>query len=185
MNPSSVSVANDHTFAPTRSVRDGLRDYLLENSFTEADYTQPTFRLKVLGKNIDVPNGPNRQWAIPIHDLHHVATGYGTDFVGEGEIAVWELRGGCRTPVVYFLNLVAAAIGTLLAPRRIWAAFCASKSARAIYRSDLNRERILEMPIGTLREHLGIPTEGLARGERRLHADAEARRARNPATVHS
>ncbi len=28
---------------------------------------------------------------IPFNDLHHVATGYGTDVLGEAEIGAWEL----------------------------------------------------------------------------------------------
>jgi ubiquinone biosynthesis protein Coq4 len=27
-----------------------------------------------------------------LHDLHHVATGFGTDMIGEGEVSVWETR---------------------------------------------------------------------------------------------
>lgn len=168
-------------------VREGLAGYLAENSFEVREYTAPTFRLKLLGRYFDVPNTRDRQWAIPLHDLHHVATGYGTDFAGEAEIAAWELRGGCRTWVVYYLNLVALSLGLAVAPTRVFASLRAARSARALYRQPLRYEEALSLTIGELRERLGVPREGLATRGRRLHTDAQERRdgqmGREPAMV--
>ncbi len=160
---------------PRMSVREGLSEYLAENGFDVAEYTAPTFRLKMFGRYFDAPNSPHRQWAIPLHDLHHLASGYGTDWVGEAEIGVWELRAGCKTPVVYYLNAMAALIGTVIAPRRMVAAWRAARGARALYRSGLSYEQALAMTIGELRAHLGVPEGGLG-GERHLHTDAEVSR---------
>lgn len=158
------------------SVRDARDQYLAENGFLISEYTSPTFRLKVLGRYFDLPNSRDRQWAIPLHDLHHVATGYGTDFVGEAEIGVWELRAGCRTWVVYYLNATAAFIGLFLAPRRMLAAYRAAKGAKAIYRQAFTGDDALSMTVGDLRQRLGIPPTGLATVPRRLHTDAEENR---------
>lgn len=58
------------------------------------------------------------------HDLHHVATGYGTTLVGEAEIGAWELASGCRHYyVAWILNLGAVVTGLFLAPRRVVRAF--------------------------------------------------------------
>lgn len=156
-------------------VKDGLDAYLDENGFDIAEYKAPTFRLKVFGRYFDARNSPDRQWAIPLHDLHHLATGYGTDWVGEAEIGIWELRAGCRTFIVYWLNAMATLIGFVIAPGRVVAAYRAARGAHALYRQGLSYEAVLEMTIGELRARLGVPEEGLA-GERRLHTDAEARR---------
>ena len=169
--PSDLS----HPLDPNMTVRQGLADYLAENGFDVREYTAPTFRLKVLGRYFDVPNTRDRQWAIPLHDLHHVATGYGTDFAGEAEIAAWELSGGCRTWVVYYLNLTALSLGLAIAPRRVLEALRAARSARALYRQPLGYEEALALTIGELRERLGVPREGLATRGRRLHTDAQER----------
>jgi hypothetical protein len=176
----SMNVKLTDTGRPTDArmvVKEGLGEYLAENGFDAAEYTAPTFRLKMFGRYFDVPSSPDRQWAIPLHDLHHLATGYGTDWVGEAEIGVWELRAGCKTGVVYALNLSALVIGLALAPRRMLAAYRAAKGARALYRTGLPYEKVMSMTVGELRAYLGIPEGGLG-GERRLHPDAEtARRA--------
>lgn len=156
-------------------VRAGRDDYLAENGFTEAEYTMPTVRLKFFGRYFDFPNSPNRQWAIPLHDLHHLATGYGTDFIGEAEVGLWELRAGCETPIVYALNGAAVVIGLFLSPRRMLAAYRAAKGARTLYRAPLPMEEVLSMRVGDLRAHLAIPEGGLC-GERRLHEDAQRNR---------
>lgn len=153
-------------------VEDARADYLDENGFKVAEYTLPTVRLKVLGRYMDFPNTKARQWAIPLHDLHHLATGYGTDFVGEAEIGAWELRAGCETFIVYYLNSVAVLIGMFLSPRRVLAAFRAAKGARSLYRAPVPMEQALSMRVADLREHLGIPKSGLTTS-RRLHEDAQ------------
>ncbi len=140
--------------------------YLARKGFTTEAYSAPTFRLTILGRPWDLPNRPNRRWAIPLHDLHHVATGYGTDFVGEAEIGAWELAAGCKTPVVYALNVAAVLLGLLLAPIRVLRAFRAGWRAHALYRQSFDYERLLELPVAELRARLGVPPAGLA-GDRR------------------
>ncbi len=156
-------------------------EYLAENGFTVAEYTKPTVRLKFFGRYFDFPNSPNRQAAIPLHDLHHVATGYGTDFVGEAEVGMWELRAGCETAVVYFLNGMAVLIGLSLSPRRMLAAYRAAKGAQSLYRAPVPVEKLLAMRVGELRAHLGVPDKGIG-VERRLHEDARLLRERQIGT---
>ncbi len=172
---SSTSVKLTDTtrpFEPTLRVEDARTDYLAENGFDVAEYTSPTFRLKLLGRYFDVRNTPDRQWAIPLHDLHHLATGYGTDFLGEAEIGAWELRAGCETFIVYYLNSMAVLFGLFLSPRRVLAAFRAAKGARSLYRAPLPMDQALSMRLGDLRSHLGVPRSGIA-NDRRLHEDAQ------------
>jgi hypothetical protein len=165
--------ASDHRpIAPTARVLEARDAYLAENGFSAAEYGAPTFRLKLFGRPFDLRNGASRQWAIPLHDLHHVATGYGTDFIGEAEIGAYELAAGCRTFIVYWLNSVAVLIGLFLSPLRVLAGFRAGLRARALYRLDVPYEELLALDVGALRRLLGLPEGGLAEHPRRLHAAA-------------
>src|SRR5688572_5962977 len=57
--------------------------------------------------------------ALPIHDLHHIVTGYGVDATGEAEVAAWEIASGCpASPSVWYGNLAFMALGLASAPRR-------------------------------------------------------------------
>jgi hypothetical protein len=164
----SSSFSRDRPLPPTLTVRAAREVYLAENGFTTEEYTAETFSLMILGGRFKVtlPNPPPRRWAVALHDLHHVATGYGADFIGEGEVALWELMGGCETWIVYLLNVLAAMFGVVLSPRRMLAAYAGARTAKALYRQDVKLDALLDMTLGDLRERLGVPREGLAEGER-------------------
>jgi hypothetical protein len=154
-------------------MRDALGAYLAENGFDTAGYTAPTYEVEVFGRAYTFTNTEDRKRAIPLHDLHHVATGYGTDLVGEAEVGAWELVAGCRAPIVYALNLTAVAIGLVLAPLRVLRAFRDARGARSLYRIDHDYDALLALPVGELRRRLGVRAGGVAREPRRLHDSAE------------
>ena len=87
------------------------------------------------------------------------------------------LMGGCRTPIVYALNLVAVLFGIFLAPLRVLRAIRAGRGARALYRLGHEYEDLLALPLGELRRRLGIPSGGVAWAPRRQHDDGERKRA--------
>src|SRR5262249_44370164 len=103
------------------SVRAARDAYLAENGFTVAAYSDKWTGGSFFGIPLKVPNTKRHRWAIMLHDLHHVATGYGTDLVGEGEISAWELRPGLRNLGVYVggIVLLFALAGFFRAPRRV------------------------------------------------------------------
>ncbi len=154
------------------AVREARDQYLGDNGFDVAGYTAPTFELEVFGRPVRFRNTRGRQRVVPLHDLHHVATGYGTDYVGEAEIGAWELRGGCPTLILWALNGAAVLIGLFLAPRRVVRAWRRAKGQRTLYRSGLGYDEALAMTVGALRAHLGLAAEGLVRGPVRLHGKA-------------
>ncbi len=79
-------------------VMEEARDvYLAANGFNIRDYGASTFTLGFGGFRVKFPNVAARKRVIPLHDLHHVLTGYGTDWMGEAEIGAWELRAGCNS----------------------------------------------------------------------------------------
>ncbi|NNL64973.1 MAG: hypothetical protein HKP30_01895, partial [Myxococcales bacterium] len=70
------------------------------------------------------PNSDARRRAVRYHDVHHVLTGYGTDWAGEAEIGAWEVASGCRDHLAaWHLNLSVMWVGLFVAPRRTWRAF--------------------------------------------------------------
>ena len=156
------------------SVEAGRDAYLNENGFTVAEYDKPFAEYPLFGFQLPVPNLAARRRAVRLHDLHHVATGYGTDKVGEAEISAWELRRGLKSlgPYVGAIVIGALLFGVPLAPRRIWRAFMASGSNQgpSLYPVAIPYETLLQLSIAELRQELGIPPEGLANAPRGVHA---------------
>jgi len=156
------------------SVRQGLDAYLRENGFTREEYDAKWTPASFLGVRFKVPNTAKHRWAIMLHDLHHVATGFGTDLIGEGEISVWEARGGLRPLGLYVGSIVAS--GTVLAilgaPRRALAALQASRRGKVLWAMNPTYTDLLDMTVGELRSLLGVPQEGLAKLPRERHAHA-------------
>lgn len=152
-----------------------LQRYLDENGFTVAGYTEPTVALSAGPFTFRIPNGPTRQRAIPLHDLHHLATGYGTDLAGEAEIGAWELRAGCNNAFLKFINGAAVLMGLVIAPLRVWRAFRAARGARSLYVCNVPLAALRQMTIAELRTLVAVPQAGVASAaERQLHARAPA-----------
>lgn len=106
-----------------------------------------------------------------LHDLHHVANGFGTDLRGEGEISAWELRRGVRATGLYVSAIVAggAWMGFCLAPRRTLRAWRKAGFTPSLIGLDVPYESLLAMSIGELRALLDEGLTDLPRG-RHAHA---------------
>lgn len=157
------------------SVREGRDAYLAENGFTVAAYDEKTTKATAYGMTISVPNTPKHRWAIMLHDLHHVATGFGTDPAGEGEISAWEAKHGLIPLGMYVGTIVSYGVlmGLALAPRRTFRAYRAADKGPSLFHEAFgDYESLLNMSIGELRGELGIPIEGLYLEPRRLHHGA-------------
>ena len=171
-----------HPLPACLSVRAALDVYLSENGFTHAEYEAKWTPASFLGVLIPVPNTVPHQRGIRLHDLHHLATGFGTDIAGEGEISAWELRGGLGDLNLYVSSLVlfGTAVGAFSSPRRTLSAGRASKKQN-LFRDWSSYAALLELTVGELRERLGIPVQGIAKA-RKLHSRAP-RAAANTATA--
>lgn len=77
------------------TVRQARAAYFGRHGLSAEGYRDAWVDLAVGPVPLAFPNRPARQQAVPLHDLHHVATGYAADWVGEVEISAWELGGGC------------------------------------------------------------------------------------------
>jgi hypothetical protein len=103
------------------------------------------------------PNSRGRVAAAKLHDLHHVATEYRSDWVGEAEIAAWEIAGGCGPyGWAWLLNAGAFAVGLFLAPRRVFRAFVRGRGVRNLYHRGFAESALESTTVGSLRRQLGL-----------------------------
>ena len=160
-------------FPSSWTVRRARDAYLAENGFTVEAYDAKWTDGSFLGVKLSVPNTRKHRWAIMRHDLHHVATGFGTDLVGEAEISAWEIRAAWELGLyVSSIVLGGALLGVFRAPRRTLDAFRAGKQVRFLYRgpdSDEEYDALLNLTVGQLRALMGVPEDGVARHPARLH----------------
>jgi len=115
--------------------------YFQENHFgADGGYREKWVELALGPVHIAFPNSAARIEAVRFHDLHHLVTGYRTDFVGESEIAAWELAAGCKSmAAAWVLNLQALSVGVFIAPRRIFRAFVRGRRSDTFYAQDFDR----------------------------------------------
>ena len=153
-------------------VADALQAYLDENGFDKSLYDAPYTPASFLGISFGMPNTPSHRLAIMRHDLHHVATGYGTDLAGEAEISAWEVRRGFGDIGLYVGAIISSGVllGMLGWPLRTIAASRAP-GRKNLFGKELRYDDLLAMTVGELRELLGVPRDGLV-GARQLHANA-------------
>ncbi|MDB4953909.1 MAG: hypothetical protein JWO36_1478 [Myxococcales bacterium] len=146
-------------YANTSQVRAAREQYFAANGFSDATYRDAWVHVKIGRIPLMFPNTRSRQRAIPLHDLHHVATGYATTLVGEGEIGAFEVAGGCgRYWAAWFLNASAMTWGLALSPRRIYRAFIRGRHSRTLYQTGWSDE-LLELTVGELRRRVEIDRE--------------------------
>lgn len=115
--------------------------YFQDNNFgADGGYADKWVELALGPVHIAFPNTAGRVEAVRFHDLHHLVTGYRTDFVGESEIAAWEIAAGCKSMIAaWVLNLQALSIGTFMAPRRLFRAFVRGRRSESFYGQDFDR----------------------------------------------
>lgn len=102
------------------------------------------------------PNTKGRRRAVKFHDLHHVLTEYPTTWRGETEIGAWEVASGCESFYQgWVLNLLSFAIGLVINPRGVYAAFMRGRRSRNLYRTEFN-EALLSSRVGDVRRRLGL-----------------------------
>lgn len=155
--------------SPTLTVREAVDQYLEENRFSRDEYTKKSVPLKVGPWMFQLPNGPTRQRVIPLHDMHHAITGYGTDLIGEAEIGAWELRAGCTNAFLYAINLAGVFVGLFLSPRRVLRAFRRARGARSLYVARKSADELDRMTVDEVRALMNVPEGGVAdRATRKL-----------------
>ncbi|MCA9540216.1 MAG: hypothetical protein KC620_15065 [Myxococcales bacterium] len=86
---------------------------------------------------IPIPNPPIRVQALKLHDMHHILTGYRTDWTGEWEISGWEVGAGLhRNPVAWTFCVMGFTAGLIASPRRTLRAFARGRRCRTLFDQD-------------------------------------------------
>jgi hypothetical protein len=136
-------------------LRDALAEYFEANGFGEdGGYNDDWVSGKFGPIPFVFPNSDARKRAVPLHDLHHLITGYDTDGVGEGAIGAWEVASGCgRHWVAWLLNLNAMVLGSFLNARAVWSAFLRGRRSRNYYHRGIDDE-LLATTLGIARASL-------------------------------
>ncbi len=122
-----------------------------EDEFAEADFGPLRYR---------VPNTRARGRALMVHDLHHVATGYPTDWRGEAEISAWELgsRLGVTHPYAWITVLFGVFTGILGHLGATFRAFTRGRRSENLYGERFDPEW-LKRRLSTLRAELSVSEE--------------------------
>jgi hypothetical protein len=164
-----------HAPLPAKRVGAALDEYLASNGFDVGAYEAATYEVdlaEVTGEVWTFPNKPARRRVVPLHDLHHILTGYGTDVLGEAEIGAWELVAGCTSFFLWWINTSAVGVGLLLSSTRVLRAGMKALGQRSLYRHGVDYAALLQMTVGQLRADLGMPEWGQADRPPRLHRRA-------------
>jgi hypothetical protein len=165
------------TYDPASTLLDARTRYFTDNGFgDDGGYGKRWVMLKVGPLPFAIPNTQGRIRAVRYHDLHHVLTGYATDWVGESEISAWELASGCRDMwAAWVLNLGGMGIGLFLDRERTRRAFVRGRHSHNLYHRAFD-DALLSCRLGALRAELGLdrpapaPTPGDLRAFRRYAA---------------
>jgi hypothetical protein len=134
--------------------------FFAESGFdADGGYNKRWVRIESKPIPIFFPNIEPRVRAVKLHDLHHIVTGYRTDWVGEAEIGAWEISAGCgKYWAAWALNAGAFAFGLAAAPRRTFRAFVRGRRSRSLYHEHF-RDELLEETVGGMRGRLGLDAD--------------------------
>ena len=154
-----VATPTQHPAGDAVPLRAALASYYAAQGLpSDGGARGPWFFVRIGPLRIPLPNPAVRKRALLYHDVHHVTTGYNNVF-SEGEmiIAGHEIGVGCGPFVVaWVINLWMLALGSLVTPRRLFAAFVRAQSARSFYHHAVEREQVLSMTVGETRRWLGL-----------------------------
>jgi hypothetical protein len=106
---------------------------------------------------IPFPNTDSRRKALMFHDIHHIATGYQSNWKGESEIGAWEVSTGCGSyTAAWVLDLGVLALGLLVFPIATYKAFIRGQRTRNFYKNTYTREELMNMEIGQVQTILKL-----------------------------
>jgi hypothetical protein len=138
------------------TLREARGRYFAANGLGEGGYEDKWVKFGVGPLRFAIPNTAERVRAVRYHDLHHVVTGYATDWTGESQIGAWEIASGCRDMIAaWLLNLYAMWIGLWISPRAMWQAFARGRHSQNLY-GDPWSEALLDQSVGDTRRRLAL-----------------------------
>lgn len=139
------------------TLQEARAEYFRFNGFgNDGGYNDTWVDFKLGPIPFPIPNTPARVKAVRYHDLHHVMTGYQTNFIGELEISAWEIGSDCADMyAAWILNLSGFGAGMILAPRRTFSAFVRGRRSKNLYRHTYD-DALLARTVADVRAELGL-----------------------------
>ncbi|MBV1856928.1 MAG: hypothetical protein KUG77_00860 [Nannocystaceae bacterium] len=130
--------------------------YFEANGFgADGGYSKSTVTVVVFGLPVSFPNTQARRRAVVFHDLHHIATGYLTNNLGESEISAWELGSGCWAyRAAWVLNTWGLLLGGFKNPARVFQAFVRGRQTTNLYGRDA--DALLAREVEDVRQEMGL-----------------------------
>ena len=108
---------------------------------------------------IPIPNTASRKKALIFHDVHHIATGYQSNWKGECEIGAWEVSTGCGSyTAAWLLDLAVFALGLLIFPVATFKAFVRGRRTLNFYRNSYSGAELMPMEIEQVQALLKLNT---------------------------
>ena len=155
-------------YDPELTLREAREIYFAANDFgRDGGYSKPWVKLEFGFVPVFIPNLPSRRRAVRFHDLHHVLTGYATDWRGEAEIGAWEIGSGCgRESFAWFADLLSLVPGLVVAPRATFRAYVRGRRSRNLYGRPFD-DALLARRAGELRNELALGEDEPPPGPRR------------------
>src|SRR5207237_8538632 len=124
-------IAHVNAYPDTISLREA-RDlfFARSNLGPGGGYARRWVRVETKPLPFYFPNCSARVAAARLHDLHHIATNYKTDWPGEAETTAWEIGGGCgHEYAAWIAGLGAGGACQIVARARDCSALAASRYA--------------------------------------------------------
>lgn len=138
-------------YDPNIEMKQALSIYFEKNAFgPDGGYNDAWVDFKLGPIPFPFPNTKARVRAVRYHDLHHILTGYDTNYAGELEISGWEIGAGCKDfAAAWVLNLAGMAGGLFRAPVRTFRAFVRGRHNESLY--GLPFEELMGLSVGEAR----------------------------------
>lgn len=142
--------------AESPTVREAQAQFYLENQLPrDSASTSRYWTMGFAGMSLPMPNFAWRRKALPMHDLHHLLTGYPCSPAGEFEMAAWEFAAGrYRNLFATAFCLPLVGIGGIVCPRRTFNAFIRGRASRTLYAQGEPGIAVLDAPLDDLRATL-------------------------------
>ena len=141
-----------------------LDKYFQDTGYNIGSYIDEQFQIVLLGKTLNLPNPPDRQNAIRVHDLYHILTEYDTSFKSESWIGAFELGAGIPQSYLaaWFFNCTSTFLGLFHSPVKTFKAFMRGRATtdnlyRLIPYGDKQAyEEVMMSKVGVMRNLIGV-----------------------------
>lgn len=156
--PTNTICRSTMTADPSTPTRTALAQFYTDHGLgPDGGISDRWVRVRIVGPvSVYFPNFESRKRSVLLHDLHHIATGYGTTLLCEAEIAAWEIGGSCADhPAAWVLNTAGLLYGIPLSPRRTMRAFVRGRQTGNLYGREFDGA-VLEGTVSDLRRRVGV-----------------------------